>query len=420
MLSFVANASFLRFPARVPRLSPAAVASAFVLAWALLAPALADGPLKVEDGVLTRDGRPYAAIGINYYDAFMCVLEERAGAVEDYRRGFAHLAEARIPFARFAACGFRPVNWKAWLERPEPYFAELDAIVAEAEKHGIGLIPSLFWSYFALPDALGEPASAWGDPKSRTRAEMRRYTREILARYKDSPAIWAWEFGNEFLNEADLPGPVQEDKWIVDGWGTPEKRAEADRLTSAALKSAYKEFAELVRSLDPVRPIMTGDAAPRVSAWNLARGKGWVRDNRDQWIEALISANPPPVDTTSLHLYHPRKEGKGYSGYGVEGQSLADNLRTAMEAATQSRRPLWLGEFGPGGGENDEGERRKQVSEFLECIVELRIPLSAYWVYQTPNHELSVWSAGPEGPNSFVFPMIAEANRRLQEAVAAQ
>ena len=401
------------------RAAPAAVVVLLLLAWMSLPSARAGGPLTVENGVLKKDGRPFAAIGINYYDAFMRVVEGRAGAVEDYRRGFAHLAEADIPFARFAACGFRPRDWKQWLEQPEDYFAGLDAVVAEAEKHGVGLVPSLFWSYFALPDALGEPASAWGDPKSRTRSEMRRYTHEVVTRYRESPAVWAWEFGNEFLNEADLPGPVPPDKWIVDGWGTPERRSEADRVTSDAVKAAYRDFAELVRSLDPVRPIMTGDAAPRVSAWNLARGNGWVPDTRDQWIEALVSANPPPVDTTSLHFYHPRKKQDGYSGYGVRGRSLADNLRAAMEAAAQSRRPLWLGEFGPGGGENDPEERRQQVAQFLDLIVELRIPLSAYWVYQTPNHELVVWSAGREGANAFVIPMVAEANRRLQAAAEA-
>lgn len=380
----------------------------------------AAGPLRVEDGVLTRDGKPYAVIGINYYDAFMRVLEGQPGAEAAYQRGFAHLAEVGMPFARFAACGFRPVDWKAWLERPGEYFANLDAVVAEASKNGVGLVPSLFWSYFALPDALGEPVSAWGDAKSRTRAEMRRYTREVIERYKDSPAIWAWEFGNEFLNEADLPGPVQADKWIVADWGTPAKRTEADRLSSDAVKAAYKEFADLARSLDPVRPIMTGDAAPRVSAWNLPRGNGWTRDTRGQWIEALVSANPPPIDTTSVHFYHPRKGGDGYSGYGVEGQSLADNLRTAMEAAAQSKRPLWLGEFGPGGGEKDTRERKRQVAEFLDLIVELRVPLSAYWVYDSPNPDLVVWSAGRTGANSFVFDAIAAANSRLQETVAVE
>lgn len=372
------------------------------------------GGLRVEDGRLLRNDREYAAVGINYHDAFMLVLEQRPGAVERYERGFAFLADAGIPFARFAACGFYPDEWKIYLERPEDYFARLDELVTSAERHGLGLVPVLFWSYFALPDAAGEPIGAWGDETSRTRGLMRRYTREVVERYRDSPAIWAWEFGNEFINEADLPEEVARRSWIVPDRGTPGARTAADRLTSADCHEAYADFARLVRSLDPTRPIMTGDTAPRSSAWHLARGKGWTPDNRQQWLETLLAANPAPVDTLSLHFYHPRRDGSGYPDYGVKGLSLRDHLALAAAASREAGRPLWLGEFGPGLGEDNEDERRRQVGEFLDLIVELRIPLSAYWVYDSPNPDLRVWNAVPGGANGFVFEMIAEANRRLQ------
>jgi hypothetical protein len=377
---------------------------------------LSRGELTVRDGVLLREGREYAGVGMNYYDAFMLVLEDHPGAVEKYRGGFAFLAEAGIPFVRFAACGFYPSEWQIYLERPDEYFAKLDALVKEAESRGVGLIPVLFWSFFALPDTVGEPVSAWGDGSSRTRELMRRYTREVLERYKGSSAIWAWEFGNEYINDADLPADVKSTPWIVPERGTPDRRDPADRLKSAAVRDAYKDFARTVRELDPDRPIMTGDTAPRVSAWHLARNLGWKRDSSSQWVEALLAANPDPVDTLSVHFYHPRRDGVGYGGYGVEGQDLRANLALAMEASREAGKPLWLGEFGPGIGEDDEKERRRQVGEFLDLIVDLRIPLSAYWVYDSPNRELKVWNAVPGGANGFVFEMIAEANQRLQDA----
>jgi len=375
----------------------------------------ASAPLQIEQGEVMRDGRSYAAVGINYYDAFMLVLEGYPGAREKYERGFEFLAEAGIPFARFAACGFYPSEWKIYLERPEDYFAVLDAVVAAAEKNGVGLVPTLFWSFFALPDTVGEPISAWGDEASGTRQLMRRYTREVVERYRNSSAIWAWEFGNEFINDADLPSDVKVTEWIVPQRGTPDRRGSQDRLPSAAARSAYEDFARTVRQIDPARPIMTGDAAPRVSAWHLARNLGWKRDTRSQWVEALLAANPDPVDTLSVHFYHPRQDGSGYGGYGVEGQDLQTNLALAMEASREVGKPLWLGEFGPGLGEDDEKQRRRQVRDFLDLILDLRIPLSAYWVFDSPNRELGVWNAVPGGDNGFVFEMIAEANRRLQE-----
>lgn len=381
---------------------------------ALVAP-VARGELTVRDGVLLREGREYAGVGLNYYDAFMLVLEDHPGAVAKYRNGLAFLADAGVPFIRFAACGFYPSEWQIYVHRPDEYFAKLDGVVKEAETRGVGLVPVLFWSFFAVPDTVGEPISAWGDEASRTRQLMRRYTREVVERYRNSSAIWAWEFGNEFINDADLPSDVKGTEWIVPQRGTPERRGPQDRLQSAAARSAYEDFARTVRQIDPARPIMTGDAAPRVSAWHLARNLGWKRDTRSQWVEALLAANPEPVDTLSVHFYHPRKDGSGYRGYGFEGNDLRANLALAMEASREAGKPLWLGEFGPGVGEEDREERRKQVGEFLDLIVELHVPLSAYWVFDSPNRELGVWNAVPGGDNGFVFEMIAEANRRLQE-----
>ena len=158
---------------------------------------------------------------------------------------------------------------------------------------------------------------------------------------------------------------------------------------------------------------MTGDAAPRVSAWNLARGQGWKADSPAQWQEALAEANPDPMDTLSLHFYHPRADATGYAGYGISGASVPEILARANETAQRVGKPLWLGEFGPGIGETDPEQRRKQVSEFLNWITKGGVSLSAYWVFNSTNPDLSVWNALPDGENAFVFEMIAEANRRL-------
>jgi hypothetical protein len=34
----------------------------------------------------------------------------------------------------------------------------------------------------------------WGNPESKVHEWMREYVREVVTRYRNSPAIWAWRF----------------------------------------------------------------------------------------------------------------------------------------------------------------------------------------------------------------------------------
>jgi hypothetical protein len=76
---------------------------------------------------------------------------------------------------------------------------------------------------------------------------------------------------------------------------------------------------------------------------------------------------------------------------------------------------VWLGEFGPGIGEEDITERRKQVAEMLELIETHSIDLSAYWVFDSINPDLGVWNATSDNDNAFVFERIREVNQRMRE-----
>jgi len=372
-------------------------------------------PLEVRDGVFMRNGKKYRGVGVNYFDGFQRLLEhpdKQKVEPPEYVAGLSYLKKRNIPFIRFAACGFYPIEWRLFRDNPERHFALLDRFVAEAESREIGLIPDLFWAYFAIPDLMAEPISAWGMKESKTRAFMRRYTEAFVLRYRNSPAIWAWEFGNEYSSEADLPGPVKADRWVVPGRGTAKLRTRADQPGSSDFIDAFKDFAETIRRLDPCRPIMTGDTLPRSSAWNLARGNGWKPDTREQWSQVMLQANPEPVDTVSIHLYHPHRDGQ-FSGYGPAQTSLADLIALIVEKARIVKKPVWLGEFGQAMGETDLAQRRAQVDAFLRLIEKEKIGLAAYWVFDSPNQDVAVWNAAPGNPNEFVFDKIEAFNRRL-------
>jgi len=391
------------------------------------------GGLRVTDGQFVLGDRPARAIGVNYFEAFTWALSladgsrrtpnyedvEIMGRVEpagplppkkSYREGFRLLADKGIPFARFNCGGFFPKEWKFYQENPEAYFGLLDDLVRAAEEHRMGLIPSLFWSFFTVPGIVGEPLNAWGDAGSKTHAFMRKYTQEVVGRYKDSSAIWGWEFGNEYNLEVDLPHPQRDGvaRWFQPHLGMPAKPGPDDHLTSQDIRTAYREFARMVREIDPLRPIFTGDAAPRSAAATLEGTGKWGIDTREQWIAQLVKNNPDPVDTISIHFYPFHTQ----AGIGLKDQPLEETLDASLAAAREAGKPLWVGEWAAS-ETSDPALRREQFQTVLDLLVEREIQLSAVWVFDFPWQPLMNIDVGTE--NEFMLDALAEANRRLRD-----
>lgn len=374
--------------------------------------------LTVRAGQLLRDGAPCHLIGVNYHDGFLRELPGRparrtASAGRPVREAFAVLARHEVPFVRFAAGGFYPDEWALYQNQPDDYFARLDRFVAEAEQAGVGLIPSLFWSFFTLPDLVGEPLSAWGEADSATRRFMRRYTTELVTRYRTSRTIWAWEFGNEYMLRADLPKPPDHGT-VVPSRGTPATRGEKDRLASRQIREAYIDFARTVRALDPLRPLSTGDALPRSSAWHLRQGKGWASDSPAQFAQVLREDTPPPLDLTSIHAYQRDGSGTRAEHRGLAGQPMHETLRVALQAAKASGQPLFVGEFGADKNSPPEAWRAETEAMF-ESLVTLRVPLSAIWVFDSLNPGTAHHNFTPENDKAYILELLRSGNRRLAQ-----
>jgi len=352
--------------------------------------------LSVRAGVLLREGAPCRAVGVNYFDAFARTLKDPGDT--SYEAGFRVLAEHGIPFARFMCGGFWPADMKLYQQDRTQYFQRLDGVIRAAEKHGVGLVPSLFWHMATVPDLVGEPCDQWGNPASQTHAFMRTYVREVVTRYLDSPAIWGWEFGNEYNLLADLPNAKEHLPKIVPTLGTPATRSERDILTHAMIRTALREFAKEVRRYDRTRMIGTGNSIPRPSAWHQMHEGTWKKDGPEQFARMLADDNPDPADTLSVHVY----------------EEAAERLAEAAHVAKSCGKPLFVGEFGVQG----EGpEARKQFQSLLRRIEELQVPLAALWVFDYPRQ--SEWAVQPDGSRSYQLTAIAEANRRMQHAASA-
>ena len=107
------------------------------------------------------------------------------------------------------------------------------------------MFPSLFWFSATVLDIVGEPLDRWANPQSKTQAFMREYVREVVTRYRDNPAIWVWEFGNEYSLEASLPNAKDHRPPVWPDLGTPGGRTERDDLTFAMVHLAFAAFATM-------------------------------------------------------------------------------------------------------------------------------------------------------------------------------
>ena len=347
------------------------------------------------DGVLVKDGRPYRGIGVNFFDAFYRTLKDPNDT--SYDRGFRALAAGGIPFARFMCGGYWPVENRLYLTNRKAYFRLLDRVVASAEKHGVGLIPSLFWCYSTAGDLVGEPCDQWGNPKSKTHEFLRRYTREVVTRYRGSRAIWGWEFGNEYTLSADLPNAAKHRPAVVVRLGTPATRSARDELTRDAVRTAFAAFAREVRKHDGHRMITTGNALPRPSAYHQRAERSWKADTPAQFAEILLADHADPIDVISVHLYQaPRR------------------LGGAIAAAGRARKPLFVGEFGVSGPPS--AETRKRFGELLGLIERSGVPLAALWVFDFGGQD--EWSVTASNARAYQLRAIGEANRRIRSAAA--
>jgi hypothetical protein len=352
-------------------------------------PGLTHGP----SATVLKDGKPYQGIGVNYFDCFLRTLTN--GDDTSYEAGFATLAAKGIPFARFCATGFWPRDMRLYQTDRAEYFRRLDGVVKAAEKHGIGLVPSLFWLHASVPDLVGEPMDQWANPQSKTHAWMRGYVREVVTRYRDSPAILAWELGNEYSLSASLPNAKEHRPKAHESLGTPATRSDHDDLTFAMLHVAFTEFGKAVRELDPRRLILTGDSFPRRSAWHQEHENTWTRDTPEQFTEVLTLANPDPISAISLHAY----------------EEDDPQFAAVMEISRKLNKPVFVGEFG---APSETPEAAAKFRRLLKSIVDHRIPLAALWVFDFKSQP--DFNVTADNSRSWQLDLISDANKALRAA----
>ncbi len=371
-----------------------------------LSASAAEPGLSVRQGQLLLRGKPYRGMGVNYFSLFYRTLKNPADT--SYRLELAKLSKANIPFVRFMACGFWPVDWDLYQHNKKAYFARLDDVIAAAEKNRIGLIPSLFWNMATVPDIVGEPMDQWGNADSRTIAFMRNYTRELVTRYKDSPAIWGWEFGNEYNLHIDLPNAAPHRPPVWPTLKTAPQRSQRDDLTSRAMLTAYADFARTVRLYDKHRILITGNSIPRRSAYHNSLDRSWKPDSPEQFRKVLLRDNPSPYDTICVHLY-PSAGGE----YPRSARNLAELIRMVQDDSVKAKKPLFIGEFGIRRSDSPEKDRQA-FSALLHSVEAAKVPLSAIWVFDHAGQNKD-WNVTFENNRKYMLALVGEVNQRTKD-----
>lgn len=356
------------------------------------------------DGVLLKDGKHYRGIGVNYFDLFSRTLKrpEDTSSLSN----LATLAKAKVPFVRFMCGGYWPADQRMFLTNRAMFLERLDSVVRSAETNRIGLIPSLFWHFATVPDLMGEPMDQLGNPQSASIEHIRDYTAAIVSRYRNSPAVWGWEFGNEYNLECDLPNRDRHRPAIQPALGTPAARTARDEMEFKHLRVAFQAFAETVRKLDGSRVIFTGNAVPRPSAWHNVAENSWSRDSKAQFGEILLRDNPNPINSITIHAYH------NSDGYPGDAKTIDELLGASSDLARWARKPLFLGEFGVSAKMGSRETQEAALQEFLQGIHRHRIPLAAFWVFDFPPQEKD-YSVNFSGERNFMLEAIRNANRQL-------
>ena len=386
------------------------------LASAALFAADAGPRVTVKDGKVYRDGHIYRGIGVNYCDLFQELIPN--GKETRTLNGLRFLGEKKIPFVRFWACGFWPSDWDLYFKDKDEWFRRMDLVVQTAEQAGVGLIPDLFWNTSDYPQFAGEFQDQWGNRDSKTHEFMRTYIKEMVTRYKDSPAIWGWEFSNEVNLACDLPNGME-----FLGKDIPALKYKLDKdprnlWTHQMAQVAFEAFAQEVRKYDKVRFVTSGNSAPRGCAYHIGTKMEpiWGDDNNDEAFEAFTWYAPASLDLISVHFYGDAPEKLKYAG----GQGIEFSLAALKQFATKLGKPLFVGEFAGAASDDLKPKFAEYQKAILDSLLAQKVDLSAYWVFDYTADRKGTGLVRRDNEYAWVLDQIVEYNSKIAQQLAAE
>lgn len=315
--------------------------------------------LHAEDGYIYLNGELFYGMGMNWHGG---VNMGHSRDVEHLDRYFGSLRDGGIPFVRTMIGFFYSNQIPNYLKDKEKFYEGCDLFVQKAEEYRVGIIFSLNWNYSTFCSFVGETRDKIADPYSKGNALLKQYVKEVVTRYKDSPAVWGWEIGNEGNLDCDLSTSTIK--------GT-DLNGEM-QFTSDMTGLYYGWLSDYIRKLDPYRMITNGDGGYR-GAWKalkLSSGRSWFpADTEEDYQELYRLMSQGSIDTLSVH----------YLG--------VSEMKRFNERAREMGLAYFLGEFhsteGFTKGYDDPNFDAANASwqGIKDAIIDADIQIAANWCY---------------------------------------
>jgi hypothetical protein len=342
------------------------------------------------------------------------------------RKAIADARDAGVTYLRVSASGFapsaynRPGDLDLWRKNPPAYWALVDELMGDMEAAGMRAVFTFIWNPVQFPAMTGETVhDLLTNPQSRSAQLAERYVREFVERYKGRKVLLFYELTNELNLGADLDTVARCKRELP----APQCEPKGNYTTVEMIAFTHR-LAELIRGLDPARPISSGFAAPRPAAEHLRAQPEWITGQADftpdtpEQLRKNLADIHVGTDLISVHLY----PNDGNRRFGVTDQRSTALLDAFKQAADKIGKPLFIGEFGDAGGL--EGKEDSYTVRLLDRIVALKVPYSAVWVWQfyqtapyiTRDNPHTAYSLEP-GVTDVLIAKILDANRRLGNPV---
>lgn len=363
-----------------------------------------------------KDGAPFRHVGVNHFSLFMREFVDFGIPNTGLDADLDAIAARDFKVIRVGFGFFSYETWRDYYYNAQAaYWMQLDRVLDAIASRGLVCIVNMGWnlraftqlSYLSTGATIGPNKLA--DKTSQLYTLFADYASAFVTRYRNHPAVGAWQFGTE--TSANF-GNEMHASWLLDGtgtdggatplptscnWGTkPEggTYAATDKMRPADYARFFEYLRELIYARDPhARMILSGDAMGNSYAVTVHRTNSLAADSYADWqgssltnFQSWVAYREAELPAVCNHIY-PLAAKTG------DGQFFSDGDRTLTQHIADSKawadavgKPFVLEEFGAtyrgspvDPVSTDLATETANFTEALNAIVAQDVPLALVW-----------------------------------------